>query len=574
MCNKSNMKSKTLLIMLFAFAFFAIFWILRASNSLTMDDFTTISVARFNEYSELFRLFPARSYNDRSLGLMFVKVLNDMFDSNYKMYHYSFVLVHLFNIAIIYRIGLKIFKKDENNYIYAILMSAVFGIYPVSLMTVQWISAVYDLICCLFILLSILFYLKAMESDKYRIFYGILTVLFYYFSLRSKEMALVLPVIVIMYEVTKAIMEKKRFQITWFLCFNLIFMFIYAWMLFTSGMKDIPVNNPYYQSFNPINLFRNAVRYLIIYCDLGNSGFTYVGLTKGSIPLLIIFIFIMLFSIIIIKKFNDFSLFFSILCSAGSLTVVLPMVNMQHRLYLYIPSIFIGISCALFFKALVQHFKIKNIWECIFVIIPALYLLSYMPGIVEFKESWKGFCSKDDYTIAQMQKIQAPAKESNIYIKGASNGYNTFFYGPGNSIKLLFDDQTLKPVLVDEFPVEPQKPYVFWTYDNGNVVEVARDITQISKDEGIKIMSVYPTEIIKGNTKLNNDGSIFISTTCNKINSKLSIVVNGKTLSTTIGKEFISAVVPADMLNNQMLEVYVIDKNNDSMSDKIIVPIS
>lgn len=574
MCNKSNMKSKTLLIMLFTFAFLGVFWILRASNSLTMDDFSTISVARFKGYSELFRLLPAKSYNDRSIGLMFVKVLNDMFGSNYKMYHYIFVLVHLLNTALVYLVGIRIFKTEENNYIYATLMAAIFGIYPVSLMTVQWISAVYDLMSCLFVLLSMLFYLKARESDEYKIFYGVLTILFYYLALRSKEMALVLPVILVIYEIAKTIIDKKCIKLSWFLYFNIIFMFIYAGILFTSGMKDMAPDNPYFQSFNPINLLRNAIRYLIIYCDLGSSSFAYAGLTKSSIPLLIFFSCIIVFSIIIIIKFKDFSLFLSILCAAGSLTVVLPMVNMQHRLYLYIPSIFIGISCALFLKSLVKHLKMRNIWEYVFIIIPLLYLLSYMPGIIQFKECWKSFCNKDDYTIAQMQKIQSPVKGSTIYIKGASDGYNTFFYGPGNSIKLLFDDNTLNPILVDEFPENPEKPYLFWKYDNGNVVEVARDNTQILKDNTLKINSVYPTEIIKNETKLNSDGTIFISATCNKISPNLSIVVNEKILSTTIGKEFISAVVPAEMLKNSQLEVYVIDNEDNSISEKIIIPIN
>lgn len=568
MNDERNIKHRMLLILLFLFAFLTNFWVLKSSNSLTMDNFTTICNAKFNGYSEIFRLFPSKSYNDRPIGVMFVKILNDMFDSNYKMYNYVFLGMHFINITLVYFIGLRIFNKDKNSYMYAILMAAIFGIYPVSLMTVQWISAVYDLMCCFFILLTVLFYLKAREKSQYNNFYGILTILFYYLSLRSKEMALTIPVILIIYELAKSLIDKKRIRISWFLYSKVIFMFAYAYILFTSGMKGFSTDNPYYQNFNPVILIRDLIRYLILYCDLGNSSFTYNGLSKYSLPLFILCGFIVVFSIFIMIKLKDFSLFLSIICVAGSFTVVLPMVNMQHRLYLYIPSIFISISCAVFLKSLIEHWNIKNQLEIVAVIIPLLYLLSFTPGIIQFKLYWEGFCKQDAYTLERIQKIETPTKGSTIYIKGASSGYNTFYYGPGDSIKLLFNDNTLNTVLVNEFPEDPHKPYSFWQYDNGNVTEVTRDISKTKKE-----ISVYPTEIVKGETKLNNDGTIFISVTTDNINNNYSIVVNNKKLPTTVGKEFISTVVPAEMLNSNQLEVYIIDNETEKISEKKTISI-
>jgi hypothetical protein len=275
MNNNNVSKKKVLLYSLVIFAFLSNLWILKSSNSLTMDDFTTICSAQFNGYSDIFRILPSKSYNDRSVGVMFVKILNDMFGTNYKMYHYGFLVIHFVNIGLVYFIGEKLFKKDDNNYVYAILMAAIFGIYPVSLMPVQWIAAVYDLIGCLFVLLSIFFYLKSEEDEKYKSFYGVLSIFSYYLSLRSKEMALVLPVILVVYEIGKSLKNRSLVKLPWFLYFNIIFMFGYAYILFTSGMSEMLPNNPYYQNFNLIYLFRNLIRYIILYCDLGNNSFLF-----------------------------------------------------------------------------------------------------------------------------------------------------------------------------------------------------------------------------------------------------------------------------------------------------------
>jgi hypothetical protein len=61
---------------------------------------------------------------------------------------------------------------------------------------------------------------------------------------------------------------------------------------------------------------------------LGNNSFLFNWITINSIPILILFSFIIVFSIVIAIKKKDFSLILSIVCTAGSFTVVLPMINM------------------------------------------------------------------------------------------------------------------------------------------------------------------------------------------------------------------------------------------------------
>jgi hypothetical protein len=194
--------------------------------------------------------------------------------------------------------------------------------------------------------------------------------------------------------------------------------------------------------------------------------------------------------------------------------------------------------------------------------------MTYTSGIIGFREYWKEFCRQDAYTLEQLARIEKPSKNCKFYVKGASDGYNTFFYGPGNSLKLLFDDNSINTELVDDFPDNPEKPYIFLEYNNGNVTEISRSSSRIGDN-----ISVFPSEIIKGKTSLNDDGTIFISAACNKIYDEFAIMVNGNIMPTVIGEGFISTTVPADMLNSSELEVSIIDNVTKEISEKKIIPI-
>ncbi len=568
MFNKYNTKTKFAFLMLIFFSFLSILWMLSLNNSLTFDDFTTLYNARYKSFGELFNFFPAKTYNDRPVGLMFIKVLNIMFGLNAQSYHIVFALIHFFNVYLVYKISFIIFKNTEGDIrIYsAIIAAAIFGIYPISLMTVSWISAVYDIMCCFFILLSAYFYLRAVESPKYEVFYAVISIIFFYISIRTKEMALTLPLILLIYEISCYLENKTKINIKWYLVTELLLMMLFVLLLFKGGIEEIKPDNPYYQSFNIINLLENAIKYLFLYFDWGNTGFMFTNYSMVSIFGVVFFVIILIYSIFLMLNKKDFSIFLSIICIGLSITVVLTMVNMQHRLYLYIPSVFIGITVSLFLNKIINHFKFKYPWELVLIILPLLYLINYTPGMTGYKMEWLNFCNQDALGIKQIQKLETPVENTNIYIKGASDSYNVFFYGPGNSIKLIFDNPTIITHLVDEFPVTPVKPYIFLDYSNNIISELQRDMT-IDK---LKITSVYPQNINES-TIFNHDGSLNIGVVCNRINTNLKITINDVEMSTTIGADFISTVIPKEYLNKEQLIIKVKDIELGIETDEVVI---
>lgn len=568
---KNRVRINSLLVLLFFFSLLSVLWVLSQKNSFVYDDVALLSEAHFSSYQSLFHFLPSASYNDRPIRMLFNKMLNDMFGLNYMMYHLVFVIIHLCNVALVYKIGVRIFGQDQKTGTYsAILSAAVFGIYPTSLMAVSWISATCDLLSCLFVLLCIWFYLRANDGGAYSAFYSLLCLLFYYLSLRSKEMSLTLPLILVFYEIGMAMKEKRRVRISWYLLVSVLFMLFYTVLLFKGGRDKVLPDNPYYQNFHPGVLLRNAIRYLFLYFDWGNSGFLFRGYFPAAFPGVAVFCVGVIYSIYLLFKHRDFSLLFSILAIGIALAVVLPMVNMQHRLYLYSPSVFVGFACGFFLQRAFEKRKHNFSWECMLLLIPSLYLIAYTPGMINYRAGWLATCEKDWSSIEQIEKMDVPAKDSTVYIKGASEGYNIFYYGPGDSLRLFYDDATLKTSLVNDFPMNPQKPYVFWKYNNKEIKEIKRDNSTFK----LNIISMYPPQLKRQELKLNSDGSMNLGIVCNEINPNLVVYLNGQPRQTTIGKDFISITVPKKDLTKSSITVYVEDTKERTKTKEVTLPIT
>lgn len=545
-----------LIITILFFSILSVLWVAGIDNSLTYDDFTLLSEAHFGNYSDLFSFFPTMFYNDRPLRAVFLKMLNDMFGMNYQIYHIIFIFIHVLNVYLVYQVAKKIFDDGRNQVWYAGITAMTFGIYTPSLMAVSWISAVADLECCLFSLLAILYYLKGRTcNQKHSLFYNIFSVLFYYLSIRSKEMSLILPVLFMLYEVEEGLRLKHKLRITFALAIQLLIMLCFAGILFLGSGGKLSPEHPYYQSFSVSLLLRNAIRYLFIYYDWGNAGFTFTRYSVDSLVGVCIFCIICIYSFWLTIKEKNFSLLFSVFGVGISLAVVLPMVNMQHRLYLYIPSVFVGIMYACTAREVTVHMGKSFLKEFSIIFIFLLWLVGFTPGQVQYRQNWLYTCGMDKKQLIELSKLEAPVKGSNIYIKGANDTYNIYYYGPGNSIRLLFDENDYLVELVEDFPQAPNVPYVFWEFDGIRTQEVERS-------DLFEIISVYPDEIV-----LDSQNTVyFIGVTMSYITANLEVVVNGTGYPTTIGEDFISIAVPANELK-ETLEIYVLDKETGKRTE-------
>jgi len=106
------------------------------------------------------------------------------------IYHLNNLVFHLINTWFVFLLIKKLFRGKE---IPALLVAALFALHPMHVESVAWVSERKDVLYTLFYLLSLIFYLKYLETGRIREY--ILTALFFVMSCFSKSAAVTLPVL-------------------------------------------------------------------------------------------------------------------------------------------------------------------------------------------------------------------------------------------------------------------------------------------------------------------------------------------------------------------------------------------
>jgi hypothetical protein len=147
-----------------------------------------------------------------------------------KVYHQWNVWIHLFNTLLCFYF---IYKLSSSLWA-AGFTAAVFGLHPMHVESVAWISERKDVLYVFFFLLSSIAYLRFRETRKW-LWYG-LCAAFFVLSVLSKAMAVVLPVVLILidYYRDKTIDLRKQLEKIPLLLFSLA-MGVYAYNIQKEG---------------------------------------------------------------------------------------------------------------------------------------------------------------------------------------------------------------------------------------------------------------------------------------------------------------------------------------------------
>src|SRR5437870_5823416 len=150
--------------------------------------------------SEVFSRYLEGNYHP--ITLIVYSIEYQLFGFRPAGYHAVNLLLHLVNVALVFRAILLLTKKRE----VALVAALLFGIHPMHVESVAWISELKDLLYAAFFLGSYISYLKYLgitpgpspkESGGRRKFY-VFSLLFFLFSLLSKGMAVSLPLVLIL----------------------------------------------------------------------------------------------------------------------------------------------------------------------------------------------------------------------------------------------------------------------------------------------------------------------------------------------------------------------------------------
>jgi protein O-mannosyl-transferase len=143
---------------------------------------------------------------------LFSYVFNYSFSGlNPTAFHLTNILLHLFNTFIVFQLALLLFARfgSAHRQLLSSITALLFGIHPLHVESVAWISGRKDLLYTCFYLLSLLSYIRYLGKKELK--YYLLSLLFFILSLLSKGMAvtLSLSVVAIDYVFKRDLLHKK-----------------------------------------------------------------------------------------------------------------------------------------------------------------------------------------------------------------------------------------------------------------------------------------------------------------------------------------------------------------------------
>jgi hypothetical protein len=159
-------------------------------------------------------------------------------------YHLLSVILHMVNVVLVYLLFNLILKHRFA----ALIAGLLFACHPALTEAVDCISYNEDLLAAVFFLLAFLFYLKSSTHNlrSSSMNYG-LSLFFFLLGLLSKEMAITLPAIILLYDVSlKNGADKKSFSL------QLI-------------LKNIKVRGLFYGGYLAVSLLYLFVRFFVLY---------------------------------------------------------------------------------------------------------------------------------------------------------------------------------------------------------------------------------------------------------------------------------------------------------------------
>lgn len=257
-------------------------------------------------------------------------------------FHLGNIILQILVVIFIFKL-LRAMNIDSS---LSLLTAFIFSIHPSHSEPVSWISARNEILYSLFGLISFYLYIRG----------SYLSFLFFVLSLLSKETAIILPVLIFLYEIIfNGKLEKKRifFIISFFLL-------SFCYLVFRKFLLPEPFGDEVHVNVRVFTTINNLAFYLKKMFFPFDLKVFYSGLIKNSFDRevafsLITLILFSIFSFLVVrrdKRVLFFILWFILLILPVSGVVVTSTITYGSDRYLYLPSLGLSFLFALFLSKL------------------------------------------------------------------------------------------------------------------------------------------------------------------------------------------------------------------------------
>jgi hypothetical protein len=212
------------------FCWHAISWALQPGLFMILDEIGNLHMFPSGLDWNLITILPHYAYNDRPVGFALERWWYEIFGFNYRPQLVCLLSIHAANLVL----GFFLARRIGASVLAALAALCVFGTLAPTAQTATFLGALFDLLCLLFLLASILAFLSKKPGT------AALSAVLFFLALRSKEFAIVLPVLLF----AIAYFQKTLRRLWIHLAIWAIFLVQYA-VLIRHMIATLPAGNPY-----------------------------------------------------------------------------------------------------------------------------------------------------------------------------------------------------------------------------------------------------------------------------------------------------------------------------------------
>ncbi|MDP8989646.1 MAG: hypothetical protein M3N41_06140 [Acidobacteriota bacterium] len=211
-------------------AWHAISWALQPGLSMILDEISNLPRFLTGLTWRGVNILPHFAYNDRPVGFMLERWWFELFGFNYRPQLLCFLSIHFANLVL----GFFLLRRMGASALASLGALCVFATLSSTAQTVTYLGAIFDVLCLFLMLASTLAFLSKKPGT------AALSALLFFLALRTKEFAIVLPVLLL----GIAYYEKTLHRLWIHLSLWAVFLIQYA-LLIRRMIPSMPAGNPY-----------------------------------------------------------------------------------------------------------------------------------------------------------------------------------------------------------------------------------------------------------------------------------------------------------------------------------------
>lgn len=373
------------------------------------DDSVILSDNTLKDISNIPKYFTGHEGFHKVIGRYYRPTVSTTYNIDYAIwnlrpagFHITNILIHIINVLLCFKLLCLMFSGEDKknlitNYYAPFIGALIFAVQPIHTEAVAWVSGRTDSLSFTFFAAAFIYYLKYENDESVKSL--ILLCIFYFAALLSKEMAITLPAIIILYDIIVKKRNISYFKENYIRYLFLISVSVLYLVIRWLTLKDIPDRETYnyFYSKDFWTVLLTMLQTIPVYLKLSlipiGMLYHYTGympyVSSVTEPKVLLSIFIIIGLLILAaglrKKIPMIS--FAILFFFVTLTPVMniiPTMNFMADRFLYVPSLAVSIIVSSLF---LLYYRDK--YREALIVTLALIIVAYGYMTVKRNAEWK-----------------------------------------------------------------------------------------------------------------------------------------------------------------------------------------